>query len=224
MPLHSAALGDIIGHRERAMRFELDARYLIAPAVGRGRGVAWEGRLRQFVIRPRLLTDRAIVAGRADMFSAASTVRRVGSVLYSDLMRPVRRFVQSSSRGGLLAVCVACSLAIQALMASVGFGMLAGVASDQAGIVLCSLASDETANAPARDHDRQIPNPAPQCPFCFVAAQSAGHVATMGEVPAFPAYAGLQIGAISRPLGDGAIVPQFRHRHGEPRAPPAFSV
>jgi hypothetical protein len=139
-------------------------------------------------------------------------------------MRPVRRFVQSTSNGGLLAVCVAYSLAIQGLMASVGFGMLAGVASDQAGIVLCSLASDEIANAPARDSDRQKPSPTPQCPFCFVAAQSAGYVATTGEVPTFPAYAGLLIAAISDPIGDGTFVTQFRHRHGEPRAPPAFSV
>jgi hypothetical protein len=38
MPLHSAALGGIIGHRERAMRFELDARYL------RSSGRAWSRR------------------------------------------------------------------------------------------------------------------------------------------------------------------------------------
>jgi hypothetical protein len=139
-------------------------------------------------------------------------------------MRPVRRFVQSTSNGGLLAVCVAYSLAIQGLMASVGLGMSAGVASGHAGFVLCSFASDDAANTPAQNRDRQIPSPAPQCPFCFVAAQSAGLVATTGKAPTFPAYAGLQIGAISRPLGDGAIVPQFRHMHGEPRAPPPFSV
>jgi hypothetical protein len=139
-------------------------------------------------------------------------------------MRRLRRSVRSISKGGLLAVCVAYSLAIQALMASVGLGMSAGVASGQVGLVLCSFASRETANAPARDHDRQIPNPAPQCPFCFVAAQSAGHVATMGEAPAIPAYGGWPIAAISGPLGDGFIVPQFRHVRGEPRAPPTFSV
>jgi hypothetical protein len=125
-----------------------------------------------------------------------------------------------------LAVCVAFSLAIQALMASVGLGMSLGVAPapGKEGLVLCILASDETVNAPARDHDRQKPNPAPLCPFCFVAAQSAGHAATTGEAPTFPAYAGLLIAAISGPKGDGAFVPQFRHMHGEPRAPPTFSV
>jgi hypothetical protein len=119
-----------------------------------------------------------------------------------------------------LAVCVAYSLAIQAGMASVGLGMAAEALGP--GLVFCNFASN--ANAPARDSDRQKPNPAPRCPFCFVAAQSAGNVATVGKVSAFPVYVGLPIAAISQPLGDGTLVFQFRHRHGEPRAPPVFSV
>ena len=147
--------------------------------------------------------------------------------------RPVRAIVTfdetpatTCSVAILLAVYVAYSLAIQAMVASVGLGMSASAAPDWAGFVLCSfsLASNQTANVPARDTDRQKPSPAPQCPFCFVAAQSAGHIATAGEAPAFPAYAGLSIAAISDPIGDGAFVSEFRHRHGEPRAPPAFSV
>lgn len=120
-----------------------------------------------------------------------------------------------------MALSVAYSLAIQAMMASIGLGMSAGVASDQLGFILCSYASHRTAPAPG---DRQTPASAPQCPFCFVAAQSAGHVATAGEATAFPVYAGLVIAALSQPLGDGTFVPQFRHRQGEPRAPPAVSV
>ena len=153
--------------------------------------------------------------------------QRVCSVLSYYLMRRLRQFIWARSRGGLLAVSVAYSLAIQALMASVGLGMSAGAtgaAPDRAGFVLCSFASNQTANAPARDGDRQKPGPAPQCPFCFVASQSAAHVATVGEAPAFPAYAGLLSAAISDPVGDRAFVSQSRHRHGEPRAPPAFSV
>jgi hypothetical protein len=134
-------------------------------------------------------------------------------------MRRLRQFVRTRSRGGLLAVYVAYSLAIQSMMASVGLGMSAGASPDQIGSVLCSFALHRTAPAPS---DRQTPTP--QCPFCFVAAQSAGHVATAGEAPAFPAYAGLLIAAISEPLGEGTFVPQSRHRHGEPRAPPALSV
>jgi hypothetical protein len=119
-----------------------------------------------------------------------------------------------------LAVYLAYSLAVQAMMASVGLGMSVGAAPDRVGVVLCSFAH-QTAPAPG---DRRLPSPAPQCPFCFVAAQSAGHAATAGAVPPFPAYAGSLIAAISHPFGDGAFVPQFRHRHGEPRAPPAISV
>jgi hypothetical protein len=123
-----------------------------------------------------------------------------------------------------LAVCVAYSLAIQAMMASVGFGMSVGSTPDRAGFVLCSFAFGQTSNAPAEDGGRQKPSPAPQCPFCFSAAQSAGHIATIGEAPAFPAYADLLSAAILDPIGAGAFVFQFRHRHGESRAPPAFSV
>jgi hypothetical protein len=109
------------------------------------------------------------------------------------------------------------------MMASVGFGMSAGALLNRTGLILCSFASKH-ANAPAQDSDRQKPSPLSQCPFCFVAAQSAGHVATVGKASAFPAYVGLPIAAISDPIGDGAFVSQFRHRHGESRAPPAFSV
>ena len=123
-----------------------------------------------------------------------------------------------------MAVCVAYSLAIQAIMASVGLGMSAGATSNRADPVLCSFAFDQAANAPVRDDKRQKPNPTPQCPFCFIASQSAGHIATVGDAPAFPAYPGLLIVAISDAIGDGIVVSQFRHRHGEPRAPPALSV
>jgi hypothetical protein len=108
-------------------------------------------------------------------------------------------------------------------MASVGFGMSAAAVPDQ-GFVLCGFASNQAPNIPAQNGDRQKPSPAPQCPFCFVAAQSAGHVATVGEAPAFPAYAGLLSSAILDTIGDGTFVFQFRHSHGKPRAPPAFSV
>jgi hypothetical protein len=108
------------------------------------------------------------------------------------------------------------------MMTSVGLGMSAGASSD--GFVLCSLASHQTANEPARDGDRRKPSPGPQCPFCFVAAQSAGHTATMDEAPAFPAYAGLLSAAILDPIGTGAFVFRLHHRSGAPRAPPAFSV
>jgi hypothetical protein len=123
-----------------------------------------------------------------------------------------------------LAVYIAYSLAIQAMMASVGFGMSTDAASERPSVVLCSFALHQTANAPAQDGGRQKPSPAPQCLFCFVAAQSAGHIATMGEAPAFPACAGLMSVAISNPIGARAFVFQLHHSHGEARAPPTFSV
>jgi hypothetical protein len=123
-----------------------------------------------------------------------------------------------------LAVYVAYSLAIQAILVSVGLGMSASAAPERTDNILCSFAFHQTVNVPARDDERQKPGSAPQCPFCFVAAQNAGHIATAGEAPVFPAYAGLSIAAISEPIGDGAFVSLFRHKHGEPRAPPAFSV
>jgi hypothetical protein len=107
-------------------------------------------------------------------------------------------------------------------MTSVGLGMSAGALSD--GFVLCSFASHQTANDPARNGDRQKPSPGPQCPFCFVAAQSAGHIATIGEAPAFPAYGRLPSAAILDSIGAGTFVFQLHHRNSEPRAPPAFSV
>jgi hypothetical protein len=139
-------------------------------------------------------------------------------------MQILRRFIRSRSSGGLLAVCVAYCLAIQALMASIGFGMSASVAPGGAGFVICSFAANPSARARATTGDRQN-HPRPECPFCFVAAQTAGHVATVGNAPVFPAYSGTLIaGMVSDHLADNRFVPQFRHRLGEPRAPPAFSV
>ena len=140
------------------------------------------------------------------------------------VMECLRQLIWSRPRGGLLAVCIAYSLAIQAMIASVGLGMSIGATPDRAGFVLCSPASHQSVNEPARDDGPQKPSPAPQCPFCFVAAQSAGHIATVGEAPACPAYAGLLSTTILDPIGAGAFVLQLHHRQGEPRAPPAFSV
>jgi hypothetical protein len=137
-------------------------------------------------------------------------------------MRRLRQFVRLPARGGLLTVFVAYSLAVQAVIASVGLGMSASSSAD--GFVLCSFASHQTANEPARDGGRQKPTPAPQCPFCFIAAQSSGHIATVGDAPAFPAYAGSLSVAILDPIGAGTFVFQLHHAHGEPRAPPTFSV
>jgi hypothetical protein len=108
------------------------------------------------------------------------------------------------------------------MMASVGLSMSA---PDQGGHVICSFTSGPIAHKPATSGDRQNPGPQPHCPFCFIASQIAGHIATMGEALAFPAYAGMQIAdKFSLHIGDKALVSQFRRKVGEPRAPPTFSV
>lgn len=165
--------------------------------------------------------DRVLAMQAAVCVRPLGVRQHLRSVLFSGSMRRLRQFARTQSTGGLLAVYVAYSLVIQATMASVGLGMSVGAAPNRVGFVLCSFAPRQTVPAPA---DRQTPAPTPRCPFCFVAAQSAGHVATAGEPPPSPGYVGVPVASISTPLSDGMFVPQFRHQHGEPRAPPALSA
>jgi hypothetical protein len=124
-----------------------------------------------------------------------------------------------------LALCLAYSLAIQALIASVGLGMSAAATPGHVDFVICSTVSGSGSHGPVSQDDRNRPNPRPECPFCFVAAQSAGHVATIDGGSAFPVFAGLPIaGAVSGFNYDGTLVTPFRRSVGDPRAPPAFSV
>ncbi len=123
--------------------------------------------------------------------------------------------------GALLAIVVSYTLALQALMASVGLGMSAAAASGNDSFVLCVHAPDSRTTLPA---DHKIPNPAPQCPFCFVAAQSSCGVAAGGGAPLLPAYAGLPIAGRLADDGGNTFIPQFRRMVGDPRGPPAVSI
>jgi hypothetical protein len=146
-------------------------------------------------------------------------------VCYFEAMLGARNFIWTRSLGGLLAVCVAYMLAIQALMASVGLGMSAALPSGQADFVVCSFAFGSSHQVPVPNHDQNEPDHQPQCPFCFIAAQSAGHPATIGEVMAFPAYAGLFVaGRLHRRVAVQIFIPPFRRMVGDPRAPPSSSV
>lgn len=136
-------------------------------------------------------------------------------------MLGLRRLIRPRRLGCAVALCLAYSLAIQALMASVGLGMSAFAAADQAGLVICSFASTHPG---AAGEGPQKPSPTPQCSFCFVAAQTVGHIALAGEALTFPAYAGLLILGVPAPIGNRTFFPQFRRAAGNPRAPPAFSV
>jgi hypothetical protein len=141
-------------------------------------------------------------------------------------MLGLRQFIRARRLGGVIAMSVAYAFTIQGLMASVGLGMSAGAArTGYADFVICSFAPGQNAHAPAREGDHQKPAPQPQCPFCFVAAQSSGQVAAVGEAPVLPAYAGLRIvDALTGHIGDSKFVPLFRRTVGDPRAPPTSSV
>jgi hypothetical protein len=135
-------------------------------------------------------------------------------------MPVLRKFIRSRRSSALLAVCVAYSLALQALMASVGLGMSALAASEPDVSAICSFASR---HAPTPTDNRQKPHSGPQCPFCFVAAQSAGHIALLGPAQAPPAYAQLLVGVVSDRI-DETFVPRLHRTAGDPRAPPVFSA
>lgn len=124
-------------------------------------------------------------------------------------------------RGGLFVVTLAYALAIQALMMSVGLGMSAFAAPAQGGFVICSHIS---ADLPAGGREGQKPKPAPQCPFCFMAAYSAGNLALTGETPILPAYAGLPAALAVGHFSEAPLIAQRHRTVGAPRAPPAFSV
>jgi hypothetical protein len=137
-------------------------------------------------------------------------------------MSGMRKLIQGRRSGALLGLCLAYALAIQALMAGVGLGMSVGSESGPAGLVLCLHAPDSGAATSNRD---KVPVPQPQCPFCFVAAQSACHVAAPGAAPSLPAYARLPIaGRLAGENRDNVFVPYFRRTAGDPRAPPSFSI
>jgi hypothetical protein len=139
-------------------------------------------------------------------------------------MKGTRNLIRSRS-GRALALCVAYSLAIQALIASVGLGMSVAAAPGHVDFVICSIASGSESPAQGSQDDRNRPNPRPECPFCFVAAQSASYIATIDGGSAFPVFAGLHIaGAVLGFKYDGTLVTPFRRSVGDPRAPPVFSV
>lgn len=134
-------------------------------------------------------------------------------------MFDLRHFRWFRRLGRFLAVCLAYALAVQAVVASVGAGMSAFAAPGQAGLVICGQVS---APGPASDH--RPPSSVPQCPFCFVAAQSVGHFALTGTAPVAPAYTAVAFASIADSTGRVAFVPTFRRTVGDPRAPPTFSA
>jgi hypothetical protein len=136
---------------------------------------------------------------------------------YENPMLGLRRFIRSRRSGAWLSICVAYTLAIQALMVSVGVGMSAAAEADGTALVICN-------HAPASPDDPQKPNSAPQCAFCFIAAQTSNNVLVAGDAPALPPYATLPITTMPDRHGERVFIPQLRRTAGDPRGPPRFSV
>jgi hypothetical protein len=170
-----------------------------------------------------LICAPADVDGGEPRATARYSIRRIA--LRRDMcygLSLMRQFRPPRLSSGVLAVCIAYVLAIQALMASIGLGMSAFAVPGPAGLVICRLATPT--QTPTPDSDDQRPGPAPQCPFCYIATQSAGHIALAGEAAALPAYAALSVASALDSVGEATFVPQFRRTTGDPRAPPALSV
>ena len=149
------------------------------------------------------------------MFAADAARAMVG------FMFGLRQLRRSRRLRWVLSIGVVYALAIQALMASVGTGMSAFAAPGQAGFVICGEVS-ASRSGPAGDHHQ--PDSAPQCPFCFIAAQTAGHFTLAGAAPVAPAYTALAFASVPDTFRRAVFVPRFRRTAGAPRAPPAFSA
>ncbi len=123
-----------------------------------------------------------------------------------------------------MAVLLAYALALQGLIASVGLGMSAASAADHIEIVLCSpVAHAGITPSPGGGRDKN--DQRPQCPFCFVAAQSAGFLATPGDATVVPVGDAPNVSRLRYGIaGIHIVVLPLRRGNGNPRAPPLFSV
>jgi hypothetical protein len=146
-------------------------------------------------------------------------------VLAFHQMAGLRRLIRARWWGRLLAVALAYLLAIEALIASVGIGMSAVAAPGQPQFAICSSVAD---HGIARPSDSDNPNRSgheTHCPFCFLAAQSAVHLATVFDGFASPAYAELRVAGPRYGNYDGRLPAHTLYRTtGDPRGPPDFSV
>jgi hypothetical protein len=134
-------------------------------------------------------------------------------------MKRLRQLIRPRRSGAAIALCLAYLLAIQGLLASVGLGM--SMVPGQTGFIICGSVPAADVRMPASGHQDQSPK---SCPFCFIASQSAGHVALAGDAPALLPYAGKFVAVVSGSTGNDAIILKFRRTEGEARAPPSFSV
>jgi len=139
-------------------------------------------------------------------------------------MAGLRTLVRTRWFGRLLTVGVAYLLVAEAFIASVGIGMSAESALALPEFAICSSVMDEGLVAPS-DNEQNKSGHQSQCPFCFVAAQSDVHLATIGDTLASPAYAEFQIaGLLYGAYNCATDIRCFYRTSGAPRGPPQFSV
>jgi len=137
-------------------------------------------------------------------------------------------FRRPSSRSVLsrrfLAAALAYLLAVQGLIVSIGLGMSAAAAADHIDFVICAPAAGHGAAAPDGDRQNQTDH-RPQCPFCFVAAQSSGLLATLDGSTALAVAPPRQASALRYGSGGARCFIRVLFRtNGNPRAPPGFSA
>jgi hypothetical protein len=140
-------------------------------------------------------------------------------------MAGLRRLIQARWSGRLFTVGLAYLLAIDALVAGIGTGMSAVADPGQAEFAICSSVADHGLVAPSSNDERNKSDQQSQCPYCFLAAQSADHLATTGGASTSPAYADLHVTGLHYGTYNGGIlVPSLYRTSGDPRGPPHFSV
>ena len=140
---------------------------------------------------------------------------------YVSIMAGMRALIRTRWSGGLLAASVACLLALQALIASIGLGMSAASPFRQPVFEVCSAMAADSLDGPVRN-DADPPGHRPQCPFCFVAGQYTGHPAMNGDAKALPAFARRDVDAPPYAgAEDRAFANRLHRTTGNPRDPPS---
>lgn len=139
-------------------------------------------------------------------------------------MAGLRRLIRVRWSGRFLAVGLVYLLASEALIASIGMGMSAVAAPGQPEFAICSSVAGHSQVAPPDSSNRNKSGHQSQCPFCFLAAQSAVHLATISSGFACPAYAELQVTGLRYRTYNRLPAPTFYRTTGDPRGPPHFFV
>ena len=125
----------------------------------------------------------------------------------------------------LVAAALAYLLAVQGLIASVGLGMSAAAAADKIDFAICASGTGRGIEAPPAGDRRHHGDQRPQCPFCFVAAQSSGLLATLDGSTALAVAPPRQASALRYGSGGARCFIRVLFRtNGNPRAPPGFSA